>query len=420
MASASTTPADPLRPTFFELIASSQLNSLLSPAARFTLSVLAQRNPRIFLKFFNRFEELWAVIMFFIERHYLLTWGSSFAENFYSLKRAKKRGLNSGKLPPGARSLKLSTVQVNTSLFCLVAVPYIKSKVHDWWERNGGGLPAGVDRDLFDDQQEQQQQQQSEQQDRNGLRFTGDFQDTNTGPLRNRSKHLLSVLKTTTLHSYPYATSFWQLWILSYNIRYLFNHTTYWRPYHSLLKMEVRRVGPRDYPSNIPLLPPNLPNPLRSPIDFALKMLRSSPYIFFESLKYLLPISLFAFKFAEWWYSTGNTNTSQEGKGKESISFNPPNILSPSSKGVLHNPPSSYKPPTLTVQNNPQAKKKSLVHNTCPLCGSIPIQNPAVVVTSGYSACYTCLNGYVEKYQRCPVTMNRIVDGVLGIRRVLA
>ena len=37
---------DPYRPSFFELIAQEQLSSLLKPAIRYVLTVLAQRNPR--------------------------------------------------------------------------------------------------------------------------------------------------------------------------------------------------------------------------------------------------------------------------------------------------------------------------------------------------------------------------------------
>lgn len=69
--------ADPYRPSFFELAAQEQLGDLLKPALRYTLAVLAQRNPRYLLRVVNRFDEVYALIMWAIERHYLKTWGES-------------------------------------------------------------------------------------------------------------------------------------------------------------------------------------------------------------------------------------------------------------------------------------------------------------------------------------------------------
>lgn len=421
--------SDPFRPTFFELIASSQLRSLLSPAARFTLSVLAQRNPRIFLRAFNSFEELWALCMLLVERHYLKTWGSSFAENFYGLRRRRRKGLSesNSRLPPSKYPDKLTNTQVYACLFFLVGVPYLKAKVHDWWERNGGGVD---DEALFDDEAEQQQQQEST----NGLTFTGKFDSSSEKPsIRARISALAATAKARALKSYPYAATFWQLWILSYNVRYLFNHTPYWRPYLSFMKLEIKRVGPNDYPSSVPLLPPNLPNPLREPAEFTRRLVSSSPYIFFESLKYALPASLFFFKFLEWWYSSENPRrTRRDGQGDDgkggsaTIAFGAPKPLLPSPRGVLHKHLKGYRQPQVTVAPDEDDDEKvsppkgpSLVHNTCPICGSLPIQNPAVLST-GYAFCYTCIHGYVEKYNRCPVTRASVVDGVDGIRRVLA
>lgn len=445
---------DPFRPTFFELIASSQLRSLLSPAARFTLSVLAQRNPRIFLRTFNSFEELWALCMFFIERHYLTTWGSSFAENFYGLRRRRRKGLSesNSRLPPSKYPDKLTKAQVYACLLFLVGVPYLKNKVHEWWERNGGGIDDEV---LFGDEQEANMQSDQSNQGNSGgggLTFTGEFESESSMESSSRKRlmakisSMAQVAKTHTLKAYPYATSFWQLWILSYNIRYLFNHTPYWRPYLSFLKLEIKRVGPNDYPSSIPLLPPNLPNPLREPAEFTRRMVSSSPYIFFESLKYALPASLFFFKFLEWWYSSENPRRSRrggggdgetgDGSGHGSVGFGAPKPLLPSDKGVLYRRLKGYIQPQLTVSpdeddddggsddekqhsRNRPSTSPSLIHNTCPICGSLPIQNPAVLST-GYAFCYTCITAYVEKHNRCPVTRQKIVDGTDGIRRVLA
>lgn len=72
-----TVSADPYRPSFFELAAQDQLRDLLQPALRYVLSVLAQRNPRYLLRIVNRFDEVYALLMWAVERHYLKTWGKS-------------------------------------------------------------------------------------------------------------------------------------------------------------------------------------------------------------------------------------------------------------------------------------------------------------------------------------------------------
>lgn len=71
----STALADPYRPSFFELFAQEQMRDLLAPALRYVLSVLAQRHPRWLLRIVNRFDELYALGMYAVERHYLNTWG---------------------------------------------------------------------------------------------------------------------------------------------------------------------------------------------------------------------------------------------------------------------------------------------------------------------------------------------------------
>lgn len=398
---------------------------------RYTLSVLAQRHPRYLLRIFNSFDEVWAVIMLAVERHYLRTWGSSFAENFYMLRRRQRPGLTSARLPPKKHSEKLTAWQTNASLFFLVGLPYIQAKVHDWWERNGGG----VDEDLFDDEEGGDVEDDSGGQQGSAAAWTGDVDAAtrSSSDLRARIKRYIADVKASSHKAYPYAASFWQLWILSYNVRYLFAKTHFWRPWLSWLNLEIRRVGPGDYPASIPLLPPDLPNPLSRPREFVARMLRAGPYIAFESLKYLLPASIFFFKFLEWWYSGENPRRRHGGGGDKGgaasgPSFGAPRALLPSRQGVAYRKGAGYKDPELAIEfadAEEQEKKKSqrrdsgvLIHNSCPLCGTTPMNNPAVLPT-GYALCYTCANSYVEEHGRCPVTQLRIQDGVEGIRRVL-
>lgn len=46
---------------------------------------------------------------------------------------------------------------------------------------------------------------------------------------------------------YPYANVAYELFLLSYNVRYIFDHTPYWRPWLSWMGVEVRRMSADDY-----------------------------------------------------------------------------------------------------------------------------------------------------------------------------
>lgn len=51
------------------------LEPLAHPAP--STQVFAQRNPRYLLRIVNRHDEFFAIVMLFVERHYLKTWGQS-------------------------------------------------------------------------------------------------------------------------------------------------------------------------------------------------------------------------------------------------------------------------------------------------------------------------------------------------------
>lgn len=185
-------------------------------------------------------------------------------------------------------------------------------------------------------------------------------------------------------------------------------------------------------------------------------MLRSSPFIFFEALKYALPASIFFFKFLEWWYSADNprrrrggggnrggggaAGTANAGEGAEAGGgtapeqggfgtnvpvFGPPSVLMPSEGGVLHLKTQGFSDPKVPIKFAPDLSFEQekggrgvLLHNSCPLCGRTPIANPCMLPT-GYVFCYTCAHEYMEEHEECPVTKERIIGGKASIRRVL-
>jgi len=166
-------------------------------------------------------------------------------------------------------------------------------------------------------------------------------------------------------------------------------------------------------------------------------MLRSSPFIFFEALKYALPASIFFFKFLEWWYSPDNARRRRPGGGgsggdKEGRAFNlePPKVLLPHLQGVVYEKLKQFKETPIpktrlglethddeNEEEGEPRERKGLTHNGCPICGQAPINNPTAFPT-GYVCCYTCAFAYVEEYHRCPVTLKKVV-GTTDLRRVL-
>ena len=290
--------SDPYHPSFFELAAQEQLRALIKPAARYVLSVLAQRNPRYLLRVVNRFDEVYAAVLALVENHYLRVWGSSFTENFYGLKRRRRPGLARVRAGAGAggESESLREQDVRRSLLVLVGLPYLGAKLDDWWERNGGGVDDGL------------------------FAFEAPDEATRT------SKVLVELFKRT----YPYAKTAWHVSLLGYNIAYLFDKTPYWRPWLALMRVDIRRMGAGDGPRK-PLLPTRLPA-LSSP----LRWLRLAASLLFESLKYALPASIFFFKFLEWWY--GADNPRRRTHASNTTPLPPPKPLPPNTQTTIaHN-----------------------------------------------------------------------------------
>jgi len=219
---------DRYRPSFFELAAQEQLRDLLQPVVRYLLSVLATRYPRYLLRFSNRHEETYAALMFVIERHYLNTWSASFAENFYGMKRRRRPGVSSERAQAAVELFtdheKLRKREIRWSLFFIIGIPYIRSKLDDLYERLGGG----VESDLFNDRPHADSRQ---------------IEAHRSNRLVRARKRLASVFKIL----WPYISKSYEYVLLAYNIGYLFDKTPYYRPWLHWLGIDLRRMSEQDY-----------------------------------------------------------------------------------------------------------------------------------------------------------------------------
>lgn len=141
----------------------------------------------------------------------------------------------------------------------------------------------------------------------------------------------------------------------------------------SLLLSPLRRLSPSGLPPSVMTI-----------IGRSLQLI---PLVSFEALKFLLPTSIFFFRFLEWWYSSegGSARLRKKGSGGSG------------SQGL--------RAPTSSVVAAPSEKGMCIVHK-----GSIV--NPTAV-PSGYLGCYKCLFTFVEDHGIDPITRATITVGDL-------
>ncbi|KAF9583185.1 ubiquitin-protein ligase peroxin 12 [Lunasporangiospora selenospora] len=361
------------RPSLFELIAQDKMRELLEPALRYVLAVYAQRYPRYLIRIVNRYEEFYAILMFFVERHYLREYGASFAENFYGLKRVRApRTVKVAKVNiddesvaasvntaaalnasvPGSN--KLRNRDIYKSLLFLIGLPYVKCKLDEYYEKVSGGEAAR----LFGDE------------------FTQEEEDLTGQPLSKKAKAMTIKLFKK---GYPYLNAAYQIAILVHYIGYLYNKTPFYSPWLRLIGIEVKRMSAADYREIIQKsksAPRRTSNSLIESVQNKVLGLLSGSLDF---LKVLLPMSIFFFKFLEWWYQSDYYKKSSN--TGDSAEVPPPERVKPHKDG-------------LPLPREP---------NVCPICVKA-LTNPTAL-SSGYVYCYPCAYKYVEDHGRCPVTL---------------
>ncbi|KAJ5811509.1 peroxisome assembly protein Pex12-Penicillium chrysogenum [Penicillium riverlandense] len=465
-----------------ELLAEQQLSNLIPPSLRYLLAVATHRHPRYLLRILNSYDEVYAVLSLIVERYYLRTFGGSFTENFYSLKRERVLRTENGEIPraqvgapgPVREALKLHSADVWKNLLVLVGIPYLKCKLdegYDIYAAPQAALAIG-----------------------GGPRYNPSEDLPPNPTLRQR---LFAYYKWFLRNVYPSVNAAYYFSVLAFNLAYLFDNTKYSSPFLWLIGTRIRRLGAADHRAIAAVLDPKSgPGTVRSqrPGSGLLGLL--SPQNLYpqllSSLRYFLPASIFALKFLEWWHASdfsrqlarkatevldlpapvvSGLTTPEERrraaqdakeKEKEKEKKNPsptsPSDLKPALKSPRrHQPPISASSflPIFTVPLPPADTSSA---NTCPVCMSALV-NPTACQT-GYVFCYVCifhwLNGEHQRQLdfmdgegeegvdeetvpkddekvgwrkrsgkwesgkgRCPVTGRRVLGGTEGLRRVL-
>ncbi|CAZ80744.1 unnamed protein product [Tuber melanosporum] len=400
---------DESKPSLFELISETQLRDLLEPSIRYVLAIATQRHPRYLIHIFNNFDEAYALLMLLIERHYIRRWGGSFTENFYGIKRERviaKELPRASKAAPDilASSTKLRRLDVWKSLFIIVGVPYLKRKLDDAYEIHAGGAAAN----LFGA----------------GYRGRGE-PEVNASP---REK-IIYQLKRLLRKIYPAINAAYYFSTLAFNLAYLFDKSQYHTPFHWLVKIRMRRLTEADHRA-FEAASRSLPRSGSTPLTptsllsvTALTRLILPPIL--DSLKILLPTSIFFLKFLEWWHASDFARQ-LSAKTAASIELPPPAIVPPPSKGEGEDdyyPRNSSRSSAGLERQGRKLIPSPEDSGVCPICLE-ELTNPTALQT-GYVFCYPCIFRWVQDGQEdpakgyCPITGVKLLGGTEGLRRIM-
>ncbi|KAI2602851.1 Pex12 amino terminal region-domain-containing protein [Hypoxylon sp. NC1633] len=421
-------PFDDQKPSLFEILSEQQLNSLLPPTLRYLLTVATHRYPRYLLRALNSFDELYALAMLVVERHYLRTRGGSFTEHFYGLKREKALQAEipraSARAPELVReALKLSDQDIWKNLAVMVALPYLKRKLDESHEIEAPRALLGA----------------------NYTRMPAN------PTLKQRFMH---YYKWFIRNVYPSVHAAYYFSIIAFNLAYLFDSTKYHNPFLWLIGTRIRRMNAADFKAIEALGKPKPGNP-PSAATSLFNPRTMGPRIL-GSLSVLLPASIFALKFLEWWYASDFAKQLSR-KAAENLELPPPIVSGLSALGVKMSPKKSG-------GDDEKGKKEEEGRNKVPLAENAPIATlsllpiftvsapedselcpicedeitTATACQTGVVYCYACIHKWLEgdhpkqeefmadqagKWEsgqgRCAVTGRRVLGGTEGLRRIM-
>lgn len=394
---------DDSKPSLFELLSEHQLAALIPPSLRYLLALATHRHPRYLLRVLNSFDELYALLSLVVERYYLRTFGGGFTENFYGLKRERVLRIRAGEAkraqlgaPSEVReTLRLREGDVWRNLAVMVALPYVKRKLDESYEVHAAGL--------------------------NMLGQT--YRDREQYPAEGTVKQRIMWLYKWFLRKvYPSVNAAYYFSLLAFNLAYLFDGSKYHSPFLWLIGTRMRRLNEADGRA---IAMATQPPPTTSRAGARLGQTNSifNPRLMTQtvsqrmlsSLKILLPTSIFALKFLEWWHASDFARQLSR-KANEGLELPPPTIsgLPAATKATPKSdakatekekenptPTSNPNPPISTITNLPILTVPPPTYHSsedgaphCPVCHS-QIQTPTAAQT-GFVYCYTCIYKWVD------------------------
>ncbi|GAB7338693.1 hypothetical protein MBLNU457_5418t1 [Dothideomycetes sp. NU457] len=396
---------DEQKPSLFELLSEQQLAALIPPSLRYLLAVATHRHPRYLLRILNSFDEVYALLSLLIERHYLRTYAGGFTENFYGLKREKVLRVKNGEVPRAAlgvpeqvrETLRLRDGVVWRNLAVLVGLPYIKRKLDEGYDVHAAH--AGI----------------------LGPQFAERDRLASDATVRQR---VLFYYKWFLRRVYPSVNAAYYFACLAFSLAYLFDGSKYHHPFLWMVGTRMRRLNQADHKAFAAAMDDGgvASRPGR-PGQTSIFSPRTLTHVVYprllSSLKILLPTSIFALKFLEWWHASDFARQLSR-KATEGVELPPPTISNPpapakkavekksgvtfsdDAKGPI-SPSMDAKPDPVSERRPPLSSQTGLPILTvppaysselCPICLA-PIQTPTAS-PSGYVYCYTCIFRWVE------------------------
>ncbi|KAJ2782576.1 ubiquitin-protein ligase peroxin 12 [Coemansia javaensis] len=349
--------ADAGKPSLFEIVAQHKMSSLLEPALRHVTSVCAHRYPRYLVRVLSWHEEAYAAAMLLVERHYLRNYGGSFTEHFYGTKRVRARTIRG--------SSAMTRADEWRSLVFLIGLPLAKARLDQLYERLSGGAAARLLGGAF-------------------AQSAGDDGDDDGAPrpgVRGRLDAARRIATRLFKRYYPHANFAYHMATAVYYVAYMFDRTDYNSPWLHLLGLQVRRMSADDYraldargPAASGLEAPPNGSPLRAARNLVARLLAGG----LDLLRVALPLSIFFYRFLEWWYRSDFHRRLQQ---------------------------APIPPPPMPLRPHPDGLAVPDDQARCPICEK-PRTNPAMA-PSGYVFCYPCIHGCLAETGACPVTLTR-------------
>lgn len=348
-----------------------------------------------------------------MEHHYLTTYTGTFTENFYGIKRERVLRIPGGEIPRaqlGApaqvrKSLRLKRGDIWKNLALIVGLPYLKRKLDEGHDIHAPAADAVL----------------------LGPQFGRDALPPNA----STKQRILFYYKWFLRKVYPHVNAAYYFAMLMFQLSYLFDASKFHSPFLWLIGTRMRRLGEADYrafaaaaegpPSSAATATgkagrPGQSNSLFNPRTFGATV---GPKLL-GSLKILLPTSIFALKFLEWWHASDFARQLSK-KASEGLELPPPVVAGPppsrapekDEKSAMSSKQDSdekgktpantgkqvSKPPVsasthLPIYTVPRTDAESGTSETCPICQS-PIQT-ATASPYGYVYCYVCIHRWVE------------------------
>jgi len=273
------------------------------------------------------------------------------------------------------------------SLIFLVLIPYIKTKLDEYYRRESDPLSElGL---LDDDNNDNNSNDNGNQ--LGPLQEISNNSNNSSEKVHNiiiaymgrkmiqlKKSSLSKKLKKVFLKSYPFINALYESLFFIYQLLYLYEYTNFYTPFLHLQQINLKRLTHNDIENHNTAIA----NRRRDRINFVKNWYFSKIFIqivkvldsILDSSKYILPGSIFLFKSLEWWYSENR-------------------ISAPSLPIPAPPTPAKRAPGGLAI---PQDK------TVCPLC--LKKRTNPTICGSGFVFCYPCIFSYVGEHNKCPIT----------------